>query len=269
MNCFNGEPTSHAFAARIKAAEAEISQLLDKDMDNTDRDAWVDYFCSKYEIDTLTIYQDSKEFDFCEKTLKEYNHWHRMMPYEPEYYSRPGIRATCRVPFAGEPELFKLRPNPHTLAPFKVDYISKLDKDGIGYITLAFEIFQRDATAEAIKQHFIEEIKSIVAEAQRVNDEAARFNEILRESIETAIDNRIAQLDMFSSIRRELNIPLNRVRDAPMAMPISLPKKKLAFSKPKPCKDGETPYSISDADYEAINVVIGECGTLMEQAPGS
>lgn len=269
MNCFSGELASSAFSERLKATKAQIAKLQDRDMDNTDRDAWVDYFCSQCEIDALTIYQASYEIDLEEKTLAEYNHWHRMLPYGPEHYARPGIRATCKVPFTGDPELLTLQPNSHTLLPFEVDRIIRPGKDGIGYIMLAFEVFQRDATSEVIKKHFDDEIGSIVSEAERVNVEAARFNESFRGPIESAVDDRISQLDKLSTIRQDLNIPLNRVKDAPMAKPIPLPKKRLEFSRPKPREDGEASYSISDADYEAINVVIGECGALMEQAPGA
>ena len=52
-------------------------------MDKTDRDAWVGYFVSQYEIDCLTIYPESMQLELDEKTLQEYNHWSRMDPYEP------------------------------------------------------------------------------------------------------------------------------------------------------------------------------------------
>ena len=50
---------------------------------------------------------------------------------------------------------------------------------------------------------------------------------------------------------------------------MSLKKRKLSFSRPTPNATHEAAHSISDADYEAINTIIGDCGSLMEQAPES
>ena len=249
--------------------KAKIAGLSANEMDSTDRDAWIDYYCAQYELDPIVIYQECKENDIEEKTLQEYNTWYQFDRSERKYYDRPGYKVTCKVPFSGDPSLFELRPNPHRLPPLEVDRIVKPNDDGVGKLVLIYELFQRDATPEGIDSYFDSEISAIIAEAEKVNAEARQFNESLREIVEHEIDQRIQQLDKLAVIKQGLNIPLNRVKDAPMAKPVPLPKKKLAFSKPKPDKSNETMCSIPDVDYETINAVIGECGTLMEQAPAS
>lgn len=267
MNCFNGAYTFQAFPAHLEAMKKKIAGLSAKEMDSTDRDAWVDYFCSEYEIDLVVMYPDSKQIDVEEKTVQEYNTWFNISRDEPKFFDRPGYRATCKVPYSGDPGLFELQPNPHTMGAYEVDRIIKPDKSGIGYLVMSYELLERDASAEGIDAHFSSEISAIHAEVEKVNAEARQFNETIRGSVEKAVDERIRQLDKFAEIRQGLNIPLNRIEGAPMARPVPLPKRKLTFGKPVPNAKGETSYSIPDADYETINAVICDCGTLMEQAP--
>ena len=269
MNCFDGNLASIAFEMHLDSIKASISKLQAQEMDRTDRDAWVDYYCSECEVDTVEIFPNSMEIDINEETLQEYNSWYQLSREAPQYVTRPGYKATCKVPFTGDPGLFNLQPNPHTLLPFEVDRIIKPTADKPGYLILSFELLQCGASGASIKKHFEDEIGLICAEVQKVNNEAIRFNEGIRDSIEKAVDERISQIDKLATIRQELHIPLNRVQDAPMAKPIHLKKKKLIFSKPMPREDGEMSYSISDDDYEAINAVITQCCTIMEQAPDS
>lgn len=269
MDCFSGAYAFQAFPAHLETMKKKIAALSAKEMDSTDRSAWVDYFCSEYEIDLVVMYPDAKTIDLDEKTVQEYNTWSHFSPDEPRYFDRPGYKAICRVPFSGDPGLFELQPNPHTLGAYEVDRIEKPRKDGIGYLVLSYELLERDASAEAIEAYFSNEINAILTEVEKVNDEARRFNETIQDAVEKAIDVRIRQLDKFAKIRQGLNIPLNRVDGAPMARPIPLPRRKLSFSRPTPNAKGEASQSITDADYETINTVISDCGAIMEQAPSS
>lgn len=268
MRCFNGNLTNDAFKAYQQQMREEVASLTAGKMDNTDRDAWVDYYCSKYEIECLTIYPDSAEFDLGEKKIQVYNQWSRMVPYEPEYYEVSGFRATCKVAYTGDPVLFELTPMIHTLNAFEADRIMRPDEDGVGYLVLGYEVTQREASAEGIRAHFKSEIDAFITEAERVNKEAQSFNDALRKAVEEAVDKRVGELDKFATIRQGLNLPLNRVEGAPMAKPIALPRKKLTFSIPSPTSQGPS-YCIGDADYKHITDVIDGCCSMMEQAPCS
>ena len=269
MQCFNGAHTFQAFPAHLKRMKEKVSGLSAQEMDKTDREAWIDYYCAEFQIDPIVMYPESKTVDIEEKVVQEYNTWSQVSRMEPKYFDRPGYRVTCKVPFSGDPGLFELQPNPHTLDSFEVDRIEKPGNDGIGHLVLSHELMQRDASAEGIEAHFEQRINAIRSEVEKVNIEARRFNEGLRDAVENAVDERIRQIDKLADIRRGLNIPLNRVKGAPYAKPVSLKKRKLSFSRPTPNATHEAAHSISDADYEAINTIIGDCGSLMEQAPES
>lgn len=61
------------------------------------------------------MYPESKDIDISEKTVQEYNTWYQISRDEPKFFDRPGYKATCKVPFSGDPGLFELQPNPHTM----------------------------------------------------------------------------------------------------------------------------------------------------------
>jgi hypothetical protein len=269
MQCFNGVLATEALRARLSDMQGEVGNLAADKMDLTDRDSWVDYFVSRYEADPLTIHPEAEELDLEEKTVQIYNVWSRQVPYEEEYFDSPGFKATCRVPYSGDSDLFWLTPSTHALIDFQIEDLIEPGKDNLGTLTFAYEVTQQKATAEDIKADLDKQIDDFCKETERVNADARQFNQALRTEVERSVDRRIQQLDKFATIRQQLNVPLNRVKGAPMAMPIPLPKKRLRFSEPKPSKGGEPEYSIGDADYAHITGVIDSCCSMMEAAPGS
>ena len=103
MNCFNGAYAFQAFPAHLKAMKKKIAELSAKEMDSTDRDAWVDYFCSEYEIDLVVMYPESKDIDISEKTVQEYNTWYQISRDEPKFFDSPVLRRPRSLRAAAKP----------------------------------------------------------------------------------------------------------------------------------------------------------------------
>ena len=266
-HCFQGNLASDAFRARGEQMEETVSGLSAKRMDQTDRDAWVDYFVSEYEIEPLELYPDSIEIELDEKTVRVYNPMAKMLPYQSEYVDKPGIRATCRVAFTGDPALFQLAPSTYSLSElYEYDRIDGPDSEGIGYLHLSYELPQDGASAEGIRSHFGSEVRAFKLAADRVSADAWRFNVSLREIVEHAVDRRIGEIGKLATIRQGLNLPLNRVDGVPMARPIPLKKKRLAFSEPRTSAEGSC-WSIGDDDYATITDIIDGLGATMEATP--
>lgn len=180
MQCFNGVLATEALRARLSDMQDEVGSLAAGKMDLTDRDSWVDYFVSRYEIDPLTIHPEAEELDLEEKTVQIYNVWSRQVPYEEEYFDRPGFKATCRVPYSGDSDLFWLTPSTHALSDFQIEDLIEPGKDNLGTLTFAYEVTQQKATAEDIKADLDKQIDDFCKEAERVNADARQFNQALR-----------------------------------------------------------------------------------------
>lgn len=270
MKCFNGEYTNNYFRRMTQSLKTEISQLSDGDIDNTDESAWVDYFYAKYEIEPLCIYEDSRSIAFKETKVKSYNTFAFNLPEGKKYIEVPGVHVTCIVPFTGNVHLLQLTPSTHTLfEPFDVMRMTE-PKDGqVGQLVFAEDFKQSDVTAEQINRHFDERLKDFKKESDRCNEDTTRYNEQLESVVYEELHKRIGQLDKLANLRQDLQIPLNRIKGAPYAKPIPLQKRKVQFRKPKPSKDVEIAYSISDSDYAYITDIIDNCCATMETTPAS
>lgn len=270
MYCFNGSLTADVFAVRGREMRDDIATLSAQQMDGTDKEAWVDYFVAKYQIDLLTLHPEAKELDIAEEKIQQYNAWPQMNPFGQEYIEVPGIRVTCTIPFTGDEGLFELTPTSHTLDSFEIDGLNSPKGDGVGYIVLANEWSQREASSEKISAYFERRISEFVHEVNRVNEDAKRFNGSLRGVADDAVDKRVRQLDKLADIRKGLDLPLSRAEGVRVAKPIVLPKKKLSYSVPQPSQKDEPPsYSVKDDDYLHIVDIIDGCCSYMEQAPRS
>lgn len=268
MELFCGNPTSLVFDAHIKKMKGEIGSLPPERMDQTDRNGWVDYFASEYEINCLEIYVDHISPTMEEITVKERNPWPAISPNKKEYYEVPGIRVTYKNPYSGDSALFELNPSRGHLRSYSVDHFSKPGPDGIGYFSICYEGSQKNADGAKIKQYLMDELDSIVREAECVNEDARAVNSSLRKHVETSVDKRIQDLNKLALIRTVLDIPLQPSENRPAIKPIPLQKKRIVFDKPRQGPEA-TPRGISDYDYQNITDIVDNCGALMERTPRS
>ena len=107
MELFNGNLTSFVFDAHLKKMKSEVGALSPERMDQTDRNGWVDYFVSEYEVSCLVIYADHVDPAMEEISVQEHNPWPVRSPYE-------------------------LSPSRSCLRAYSVDSFSKPGSDGIG-----------------------------------------------------------------------------------------------------------------------------------------
>lgn len=268
MRCFEKCSTHDAISQWNKQVRDQILKLADSEMSNTDREAWIDYFVSEFEVIPVALYPDAREYSFAEKTVKERNSWYGHFPNEKEYYDRPGIRVECRVPYTGSRVIFDLSATLHISFCYDAEQVIDPGKDGTGYLVLSCEITQKKATPESINEHFDHIIKEFSEEIARINENLKPYNEGLRAVVEAAVDERIGQLDKLASLRVGLHIPMNRVDGAPMPAAIPLKKKRLHFSRPIP-ESHKPSYCIPEADYQHITEVIDRCCATMEATPMS
>lgn len=269
MRCFNGNDSYSIFESLKRQLKDSIAEQKPEDVDKTDRDEWVDYWVNQYTVMPVELYPDHAEYSLDEQMVKTYNTWHRVDWDEPEYFTVAGVKAICRVPYSGTSWFFEMRPSTFTLCGHEADKIVKPNKDGIGYIVFSYETPLGSATPEGIRDYFLDKVQDFTKQIEYCNKDAEKYNASLQQIAETAIDKRIEQIDKYASLRRGLNLPLNLVKDAPLAMPVPLKKKVLKISKPKKIDEPESSYSIDDSTYHHITEIIDSTGTMMERTPSA
>lgn len=267
MQCFSGNDSCNIFENLKHQLKERIAELGPEELDSTDRNEWIDYWINQFEVDSVVIYPDNAELNLNEQPVEKYNTWHHIDWSEPEYFVVPGVKATYKVPYTGTPWFFEMRPSTFILCSHDAEKVSNPGKDGIGYITFALEMPLSTATPETIQEDFSKLVEDFIKQIEYCNKDASQYNASLRQIVETAFDKRAEELDKFASLKRGLNLPLNRVKDAPLAMPLSIKKKTLKISKPDKVVNSEQSYSIDDATYKHITDIIESSGAMMERAP--
>lgn len=273
MEFFNGPYLSEFFKSHLKTMRREVAALSPQEADKTDRDGWIDYFTSRYELDPLALYPDTLEIEqLAEKTVKRRNPWPGAAALgEPEYFDVPGIRASCKVCFSGNVELLKYVPSCSTMRDFTVTRMERPGQNGIGYLHFSMENELRNVSGDYITNYFEDEIQAFAIEMEYSARDTIQFNAGLRANVETEVDKRITSINKFATLRQSLNLPLNRIEGAPMAKPIPLVRKRIVFNKPVPdVKAGNGPaYAINDADYKHIIEIIDGCCSTWETSPAT
>lgn len=264
--CFRGRSSRDYFSALSTELHNEIKRLSDSELKNTERASWIEYYYDKYYIAPVRISQDGFELSVCESEVKEYNHWARQIPYEPEYFVRDGYKIACKVAFTGDAKLFDLQPSRYTLAAFLVDSIETSRFEDQSFLVLSLSVQQSKADAESIQKHFESTINSFQNEIEPNNSDANNWNSQLEDTIGVWLDERTARLDSLNALKKSLCIPLQAKGDAPIQQ---IPLKKKRLAKPKASKSQEPSYAISSQDYEnIIRIIDAQCSTF-ETAPAA
>ena len=177
----------------------------------------------------------------------------------------PGLRITVSLPYTGDPDLFKLRPNSFQ-ATFPRADIKKPVGDHAGSIVFVFEQ-PSDTPPQRIKQDLERELKSIRFYVDAQSPQVEQFNGSAKEKIQKAIQARKEKLEKHDGVADFLGIPMKRRDGAPATKPIQI-KRKLVRPLPPPPKSGyKAEPGITEEDYEHILSVIRHEGRTFEATP--
>lgn len=220
---------------------------------------------AQVEIDPLVIYEDRMEMESRETKSDVSGSKERVFFGDKGPIYVDALEVTISVPFTGDPELWKLRPN-HWTSAFPRAKIRQPEKDEIGFLIFVFTQF-KDESPNKIKSRFNEELERIRTYLKSQKGQIDSFNASLPGYIQDAIKTRKEKLKTFDGIIEMLGIPLKRREDAPLIEPIPI-KRKLIRPLPPPPKSGFKPEpGITVQDYEHILSVIRHEGRTFETTP--
>lgn len=274
MYLFQDGDTSATFKAVFDKIKQEIENLSNETICGSDLEDLVDYYVSNNQIEEIEILKDNITKDVSETKIKEYNHFYHggNDPYEPEYYSRDGYKATFTIPFDGMADLLTLRPSSFYMMRFAVDCFISPTESEYGKILISFdfkkkELQESENISELVQTKFNQEIKSYFETIERVNEEARNYNNNLPAKIRQCLSERLQKANDYLQIRERLELPLKLNKNAPNTKPILLKKvrknKEVVFPSKK---KQETEYEISNVDYENIKNIIMLACTSMEKS---
>ena len=258
------------FAPRYKELKEEIDRLSDAEAVSCDLQAMSDYLYGKYCVSLVVLLEKNIEKEISKGTVRVPNYF-RWRSSEKEYYDVDGITISYKIPFDGDPSLFRLIPSSRIIGAFGTDHFIEPLGNEYGSFTLTFEYSTQelqnkaDSMNEYVKGKFDAEFSDYRSMIEYVNVEANSYNSQLKSSIPQMLANRRKQADSLFAISAALQIPLIQSGSAPNTKPIQLKRVvRQPREKPSPVPEVQEHY-ICDSDYENINNIIWMCGTTMEK----
>jgi hypothetical protein len=145
----------------------------------TDPDALTAYFVEKYDVEVPVLMRDGIVASQHERQVEVYSTWDQQMR------SVPGEAYDFEIPFVGEADIFKLRPNPFDFSPPRGVVRKQL---------LTFTIAERSLTPEAVKAEldaFLASVEKYLAAHRR---QWGGFKQQLASAVRAEIDSRRSKL---------------------------------------------------------------------------
>jgi hypothetical protein len=258
---FCGDMHSVLEAQRQKAKVA-VEALTPAHVNAATDDEIVDNIVSRFRIEPLVIYADRAEAEHQESETDVSQHFNRAVFDRSRPCMVKANQITVRIPFTGEPDLFKVRPSSFTLNPPRGCVQKSGDHGGVVLITMTRPI---DEGVDEFNRWMKSEVKSIEDYAATSRSDIERFNADLVQQVRGFVSARRTQLQKQGQLLATLAIPLRR--SSTNTTPLPMPKRVL---KPLPSpRNVEQEYTISGEDYEYILNVLRHQSRSFEQTPSA
>lgn len=257
---------SAVLRAQTEKMKADIGDTPAARMNGATDDELVEHSVSKYQIEPVTIHDDRAEADHQEtKVDVSHDRFSRFIPDDSGPVMVKGDQITIRVPFTGEPDLFKFTPSTRNYNPPR----GRVHKSGelSGTVTLTLALPSDTGDANRFNQWIKEQVDGLKQYATWIHNDVTRFNNELSQHARNAVTARRQQLEKQGALLGKLSIPIRPRPDAPAPTPIPMPKKVV---KPlPPARKVEQEYGITETDYEYILKIIRQESRSFESTPGT
>ncbi len=241
--------------AQLKAATSEIGKLDEQRILNTDPDALAAYFVQKFAVEVPTLDVENLTAEHHERTVRVFDQFDRGRQYDV-----PGEAYDIELPFDGEADVFKIRPNTYHMNPPVATVRGS---------SLHFTISGRSLQAEAVKRQIDETVASIEEYLGWHREMWRSFHTELLNGIRKAIDdrrNRLLTQKGSASQLAGLGIKLKeKPGDARTFVPPAI--KQVVKPQLPPMRAAQAPEpTLDEHQYATILGLIRDAGRSIEQS---
>jgi len=264
---FHEYDLSQTLESGLNKARETVDAIPEDQFLNTDDDTLLEHVYSRFEVIPIELYEDRMEMDPQETQVDVSHDFLRGNFDHNGPCSVPGILVKVTVPFAGDPFLWKCKPNPYTRNPPRANVITS-PKGESGYIEiLATRPTDVAVDGSELKRQIDDILRNVKDYLENIRKNVESHNQRQKNHIRQCIANRRQRLGKHAEVVKAINIPLKKKPGAPdiSALPI---KRKLV--RPLPAAPNKPPEpGIRDEDYEHILKVIRHEGRSFETNPGT
>jgi hypothetical protein len=262
---FSESELDAVFRAQVASVRDRVDGISRDQFLATPEDTLLEHIRSSMEVEPIQLHEDAMAMDQ-QETKIDVSGWPNRNVFRergPIYVA--GIQVTVTIPFSGDPNLWKLRPNPCVMS-FPRGIVHTPGANGLGHLDMVFSQ-PSDQSPDALKQELDKSLRDIRSHLEHQQRQIEQHNAALPNVIRQAVQARRARLQTHDGIAQALNIPLKRRDGVPEIRPIPV-QRKLVRPLPPPPKSGYKPEpGITDDDYEHILSVIRHEGRTFEATP--
>ena len=227
---------------------------------NANEDDLVKSLVHEYSLDVPVIKDDEIHIaDHGETKVDVSRDFNRGIDDRSRPFYIPGTKTTIAIPFEGEAEFFRIRPNTFsTTLPFG---------DVVGSeIQLTYETANLDG--EGIKREYESTLREIKQYLDWQRESAEQFNNELERIIREEVSNRKKRILAGSGMVASLGLPIKKREGVPITYSVPVTRRRPRIERPKVTEDSFRPEpALAPDDYEDILSIIRNMVTVMEQSP--
>lgn len=245
------DPARHALVK-------EIDQLPPDRITGTDLDALVNYFIEKYTFTTPVLDEAHITVDQQEVQIDVSQDPQRLLLDRSRPFYLTGTRITHYVPFAGDADLFQLRPS---------YYSSNFPRATINGSALVFTDDDTRHDATSIQTAFaatLTETKKLLA---WVDNDIRPYNESIPALARERLTQRRDKLTKDQHLVQTLGYPLRQRAGAPPTYAVPTVRKKLTLPPPRAAAPAEP--TLDAPAYEDILGIIQSMALALERSPAA
>jgi hypothetical protein len=259
FNVFFESDLGRYLAARLQRVREEVERQTEDYILNVSETGFVDYLVSQHGLDTPSLDFEHRTVERVEKQIPA-----ELFPgilygvVAGKSYPKPVF--VYHVPFSGDPELLRCRPNPCAMMTYEMEYA----EDDLCFEIIAFgddpEEVQREAEARIrlVQQQFAHVLANVEA-----------FNEQLKSEARQAFHQRKERVLKQHELTEALGVPLRRRQGAAGTYAVPAPRDRHKVSLKPNVAAGGLPRepTIDPETYRHILTIIHDMLRVMERHP--
>jgi hypothetical protein len=227
---------------------------------NTSVDDLCDYLTKKYWLEIPVLQKSSIEADQREAQV-DVSHGFRYEHCGIGSTHVPGTTVEIIIPFAGDPDAFKIKPTTYRLDPPHANIQNN---------SLALEFTGIEMVQEELKTKVDAKISNIEWYLDNLKNDANPLNSSLERIAKKAIEDRKEKLLNAQNLVASLGYPIKERPDSPKTYTAPNVRRKIKPTSPPASSKPYNPEpTLSDHDYNHILDVIQNMTHVMERSPSA
>lgn len=228
----------------------------------TSVDTLVEHVHAQLAVDPLQIHEDQLQMEDGEAKIDvtgrfDYGAW------GDGPVMAAGHRLRFYLPFSGDPQLWKMRPNASTSMP------PHGDVDASRRVLIIELTNTSNTPSEWYQNEFRRVLDGIREYVGWQRAMVTRHNEAIAPAVREAVERRKAEIEKLHGLASAFNIPLVKKPGMPTFKPVEVRKKVVRTLPPAPAQGFKREPAISDDLYEEILANIRHTGATFERTPQS